>query len=339
MTKPTHFGSFKGVDIEQVTLTSDAGATASIITYGAVLRDLLVPSKGGPQRVVLGYDTFDFYPAHSPYFGAACGPVANRIDQGRFTIDGVTYELDRNQGGKHTLHSGKDNLGRRPWTIVAHDRRSVTLATVSEDGDMGFPGRLVATCTYILAEPATLRVIFTATTDKATPINFAHHSYFNLDRSADILDQRLQVFADLRTVTDAELIPTGEIVSVAGTPWDFRADRPIRFDTPEGPYKYDGNFVLKSVGTLAHAATAWSPKSGVTLECWTTEPGLQFYDGAKIHSPEPGLGGAVYGGRAGFCLEAQRFPDAVNKAHFLGGVTRPGEVYRQTTEYRFGRKD
>jgi aldose 1-epimerase len=287
---------------------------------------------------VLGYDTFESYPAHSPYFGAACGPVANRIKEGRFTIDGVTHELDRNQGGRHTLHSGKDNLGRRPWTIVARDRRSVTLATVSEDGDMGFPGRLIATCTYILAEPATLRVIFTATTDKATPINFAHHSYFNLDGSADILDQRLQVFADLRTVTDAELIPTGEIVSVVDTPWDFRSDRPIRFDTPDGPYKYDGNFVLKSVGALAHASTAWSPKSGVTLECWTTEPGLQFYDGAKIHSPEPGLGGALYGGRAGFCLEAQRFPDAVNNAHFLGGVTRPGEVYQQTTEYRFGRK-
>ena len=338
MANPTRFGSFKGVDIFEVELVSDASAVARIMTYGAALRDFQVPSKAGSQRVVLGYEQFDHYPAHSPYFGATCGPVANRIAHGRFTIDGMTYQLDLNQNGEHTLHSGKDNLGRRPWTIMTHDRRSVTLATVSEDGDMGFPGRLVASCTYTLMEPATLRVEMRATTDKATPINFAHHSYFNLDGSADVLEQRLQVHADLRTVTDAALIPTGEIVAVAGSPWDFREDRPIRFDTPDGPHKYDGNFVLRSAGPLAHAATAWSPKSGVTLECWTTEPGLQFYDGAKLNSPVPGLGGALYGARAGFALEAQRFPDAVNHAHFLGGVTRPGEVYHQITEYRFGQK-
>ena len=189
----------------------------------------------------------------------------------------MAFEVDRNEHGRQTLHGGSRGFGVRPWSIVTSDARSVTLAIASEDGDMGFPGRLLATATYALLEPATLHVDFTATTTKPTPVSLAHHSYFNLDGSPDILDHHLLIAADFYTPTDDDLIPTGEVRSVAGTPYDFRTDRPIRFDAPGGPFAYDTNFVLRSANMLGHAATAWSPKSGVTLEAWTTEPGVQFY--------------------------------------------------------------
>jgi aldose 1-epimerase len=336
MTSPHVFGSFEGTDILDVTIRSDAGAEAKIITYGAAIRDLVVPAHTGPQRVVLGFDRFDHYREHSPHLGANPGRVANRIAHGRFSLDGVVYDVDKNEYGKNLLHGGGRGFGVRPWSVVAHDQRSATLAIVSEDGDMGFPGRVIATCTYRLLEPATLHVDYTATTDKATPVNLAHHSYFNLDGSPDILDHHLLIAADFYTPTDEELIPTGAVLPVADTPYDFRIDRPLRYDTPNGPFHYDTNFVLRSAAMLGHAATAWSPKNGLTLEAWTTERGLQLYDGAKVNTPVPGLDGTPYGPYAGFCLEAQLFPDAVNKPHFPSSILRPGQVYRQTTEYRFG---
>jgi aldose 1-epimerase len=335
MSKPTLFGSFNGADVLEVTLRSDAGAEARIISYGGVVRDLIVPSKAGPQHVVLGFEKFEDYPAYSPHFGANPGRVANRIGFGRFTLDGVTYDLSKSHGGPHTLHGGATGFGKRVWSLVQSDQRSATFVLVSEDGDMGFPGRVVTTVTYRLLEPATLQVIFTAITDKATPVNLAQHSYFNLDGSPDVLDQHMQIDADFFTPTDADLIPTGEILSVAGTPWDFRSDRTLRFDTLEGSFKYDGNLVLRGSGVLARAARAWSPKSGVSMETWTTQPGVQLYDAAKLNIPVPGLGGAKYGAYGGFCLETQNFPDAVNKGHFPSSILRPGEVYHHQTQYRF----
>ena len=335
MSSIRSFGSYEGADIAEVTIRSEAGAEARIISWGAAVRDLVVPTKGGTQRVVLGYDRFEDYLAHSPYFGANPGRFANRIAQGRFTLDGVTYELDRNEKGQQTLHGGSRGFGKRPWSVVTSDTRSVTLALVSEDGDMGFPGRVVATCTYLLTEPSTLQVSFTATTTKPTPVNLAHHSYFNLDGSPDILDHHLLIAADFYTPTDDDLIPTGEISAVADTPFDFRSDRPIRYEAEAGVFPYDVNFVLRSANQLGHAATAWSPRSGVTLEAWTTEPGLQLYSGGKLKTPVPGLDGQPYGPHAGFCLEAQRFPDCPNKPHFASAILRSGEVYRQTSEYRF----
>jgi aldose 1-epimerase len=335
MSKPTLFGSFNGADVLEVTLRSDAGAEARIISYGGVVRDLIVPSKAGPQHVVLGFEKFEDYPAYSPHFGANPGRVANRIGFGRFTLDGVTYDLSKSHGGPHTLHGGATGFGKRVWSLVQSDQRSASFVLVSEDGDMGFPGRVVTTVTYRLLEPATLQVIFTAITDKATPVNLAQHSYFNLDGSPDVLDQHMQIDADFYTPTDADLIPTGEILSVAGTPWDFRSDRTLRFDTLDGSFKYDGNLVLRGSGVLARAARAWSPKSGVSMETWTTQPGVQLYDAAKLNIPVPGLGGAKYGTYGGFCLETQNFPDAVNKGHFPSSILRPGEVYHHETQYRF----
>src|SRR3954447_19845393 len=202
MTSQRIFGTFEGTDIIEVAIRSEAGAEARIITWGAAVRDLAVPARDGPQRVVLGFEDFQDYVEHSPHFGANPGRVANRIGHGRFNLDGVTYEIDKNQNGEHTLHGGSRGCSKRPWSIVASDSRSVMLALLSDDGDMGFPGRLVATCHYALLEPATLHIAFTATAEKATPVNLTNHSYFNLDGSPDILDHHLTLSADFYTPTD-----------------------------------------------------------------------------------------------------------------------------------------
>ena len=338
----TRMGEAGGVPVDEVTIRSQAGAEARVMTWGAVLRDLVVPLPGGGrQRVVLGLNSLEDYIAHSPHFGAIAGRFANRVAEGRFTVDGRDCQLDRNQAGRHALHGGSAAFGKRVWSIGSHDERSVSLVVVSPDGDGGYPGTLTASCTYRLDEPGTLTVELTAITDAPTIVNLAQHSYFNLDGSASILDHDLQVAADFVTPVDGDLIPTGEIAAVAGTAFDFRVARPIRFPGKEGaPFLYDHNFCLTSPrpapGGLRHAATLQSRRNGLSLAVHTTEPGLQVYDGHKIAVPVPGLDGTLYGASAGLCLEAQRWPDSPNRPHFTDPVLRPGEIYRQVTEYRFG---
>jgi aldose 1-epimerase len=337
-------GQFGDDDVYEVTLTSAAGAQAHIMTWGAVVRDLIVPvANGGQQRVVLGFDTFDPYPAHSPHFGAIAGRFANRINEGQFVLDGVAHQVTRNQNDppspdgtpRHHLHGGRAGFGKRNWRLIDHGKSFVTLALVSHDGDEGYPGKLITTCTYTLAEPATLRVELTAATDAPTIVNLAHHSYFNLDGSADIGAHVLQIDGDFRTPTDASLIPTGEIVAVAGTAHDFRTAKPMACHEHGHRQKFDGNFVLRQADGFKRAARVECPSNSLSLEVWTTEPAVQFYDGAKLGPAVPGLGGVSYGPFAGFCLEPQRFPDSPNKAHFTDVTLRPGDVYAQTTEYRF----
>ena len=330
------FGEVDGIEVFEVRLRSAAGATASIISWGAVLRDLIVPSSRGPQRVVLGLNSLEDYRQYSPHFGATPGRFANRIAGGRFSLDGKDYQLPLNEKGKNTLHGGPNGFGKRPWRLASADENSVTLVLDSPDGDAGFPGTLRATCVYALLEPSTLLVELTATSDAPTVVNLAHHSYFNLDGSSDILDHGVTIDAGFRTPTNADLIPTGEISSVAGTPYDFRTERTVRH--PAGT-TYDTNYViapmLNARTALAHAATVRSPQNGLTLELHTNQPGVQFYDAAKLNCPVPGLGGAHYGAHAGLCLEAQNFPDAPNHRHFPSSVLRPGEQYHQRSEYRF----
>ena len=331
------FGQSDGVPVLEISIASQAGASAKIITWGAVLRDLIVPASNGPQRVVLGLENLADYEAHSPHMGATAGRFANRIAGGKFAIDGVSYQLPLNQDGKHSLHGGGPGFGfgTRPWKLISHDENSVTLALHSPDGDAGYPGAMDVTCTYTLLEPATLRVEMSATCDAATIINLAHHSYFNLDGSDNILEHEIVIPAGFRTPTDAELIPTGEIVSVAGTPWDFRHPKTI------GGHNtlYDANYMISAMPDvsdhLAHAASVRSLKNNLALQVYTTEPCVQFYDGAKIHCPVPGLDGVRYGAHAGFCLEPQVAPDAPNHRHFPSAVLRPDQEYRQVTEYRF----
>jgi aldose 1-epimerase len=212
----------------------------------------------------------------------------------------------------------------------------VSLSLTSADGDAGFPGNLEATCVYRMLEPATLRVELSAVADQPTIVNLTQHSYFNLDGSRDILDHELTLFADFYTPGDAELIPTGEIRAVAGTPYDFRSARPVR--APAG-IAYDTNFVaLRQTGPdgLAPIALVRSPRNGLIMALFSTEPGVQFYDAAKLNCPVPGLGAAYYGPHAGLCLEPQAFPDSPNRRHFTDCVLSPGDEYEHVSEFRFG---
>lgn len=342
------FGQVGGADVLEITLATGTGAEARIITWGAVLRDLVVPGRRGPQRVVLGLNSVQDYVAHSPYFGAIVGRYANRIGQARFGLDGHVYQLTPNENGNQ-LHGGPAGFGQRVWTLIDCSATSATLALVSEDGDMGYPGRLVATCAYALQEPATLSIVLEATCDRATPVNLTTHAYYNLDGGPTILGHTLTIAGDFITPTDSALIPTGEITAVAGTPYDFRQPRPIGPPEANGGVLYDVNFVLRrdaprrahthplrgTEAGLAHAATLSSEASGIALELWTTEPGLQFYNGHMLDMPVPGLEGARYGRFGGLVLEPQRFPDGPNQPHFPPCILEPGLVSRQINEVRF----
>lgn len=339
------FGLCDGVTIHEVTLaTSDA--EAKIISYGAVVRDLSIRRADGQmQRVVLGLKTIDDYIQHAPHFGAVAGRFANRIRDGRFVLDGKDHQLIRNQDGRHMLHGGgPTGFGKRPWTIVHHSATSVTLVHTSPDGTNGFPGTLQLTCRYTLVGK-TLRMELFAHTDQPTIINFCQHSYFNLDGGADILDHALAVRANLYLPADADLIVNGELRAVAGSPFDYRVARPVRNPGPDGRHIWcDYSFMLRRDRTeasiadglrLGHAATLTSMVSGLSLACWTTEPILHVYDGFKVNVAVPGLDGASYKANAGLCLEAQHAPDSPNLPHFPSTVLRPGDLYRQVTEYRF----
>jgi aldose 1-epimerase len=338
MNNATLFGTYQGENVYEVCLRSDAGATVKVITLGAVIRDLRVGAPEGLRPVVLGFNTLEAYIENKHWhLGAVPGRVANRIAGGQFELDGQSYSLPRNQNGCHTLHSSDHGLGARNWTIMDRDDRSVSLAIIARDGEHGFPGRLTVTLTYRLLEPGTLQIIYAATTDKATPVNLTNHAYFNLDGQGDVLLQRLSLNADFFTPTDQDLIPTGEIRSVEGTPWDFRSERPFLFETETGPFHYDGNVVLRGSGAVEQAARAVASRGDVTMDVWTDQPGLQVFDAATLNVSAPGLRGEQLLPRSGFCLEPQVFPDAINRPHFPNSVLRPGEVYTHHTEYRFGK--
>lgn len=316
-------------------------ASARVLSFGAVLRDLVVPAPGGPRRVVLGYEDAELYRTNPPHLGATCGRVANRIRKGRFTLDGTTYQLALNENGRTHLHGGERGFDRRPWRILARDAASVTLARTSPDGEEAYPGTVEVSCMYRLIAPGTLRIELEATSDRITPVNLAHHSYFALEPGASVRGLEIEVAASRYTPTDADLIPTGEIRDVGSSPYDLRAPR--RLDT-DGTL-YDLNYVLDRTRIetggdgLAFAARARAP-DGLTLEVWTSEPGLQLYDGAKLAESPHGLGGQRHGAQfhgphAGICFEAQNFPDAPNHPEFPSPWLRPGERYRQVTEYRF----
>jgi aldose 1-epimerase len=339
------FGRFQDRDIREVTLTT-ADAKAKIIELGAIVRDLEVRRADGQmQRVVLGLNSVEDYIEYSPNFGAILGRFANRIRDGRFVLDGVPHQLVRNLDGKHTLHGGNaTGFGKLPWTIVDHNAVSVTLVHVSPDGSNGFPGTMIATCCYTLVGK-TLRIALSASTDKATVVNLCSHSYFNLTGAVDILDHTLEVRANVTTPGDIDLIPNGELAAVAETPLDFRRARPIRLVDAGGKrFCYDHTYLLRRDKTetsaaegmrVAHAATFTAPDASLAMQVWTTEPAMQVYDAYKVNVPVAGLDGARYGANAGLALEPQHVPDSPNLPHFPTTVLRPGELYRQITEYRF----
>jgi aldose 1-epimerase len=333
----------EGIPVELYVLTNGR-MTAKVMTYGATLTELLVPDRNGKAAdVVLGFDSLAGYLAGHPYFGTTTGRVANRIAKGQFTLDGALYKLAVNNP-PNTLHGGVKALDKVVWKgqdASGPDGPAVRLSYQSPDGEEGFPGNLSVNVTYTVTGDDALKIEYSATTDKATPVNLTNHSYFNLagPASGPIVAHELFLAADQYTPVDDSMIPTGEIKPVQGTPLDFTTPTKIgaRLDQISGdPGGYDHNFVLRGSGkTLALAARVYEPDSGRVLEMYTTEPAVQFYTANFLDGSLKGKGAVVYKKRQAFCLEAQHFPDSVNHPEFPSTILRPGQTYTQTTIYKF----
>ena len=334
-----------GRSVELFTLANSHGMEARIMTWGAGLVSLKVPDKQGQLGdVVLGFDDMYGYLKHDFFAGKVVGRYANRIGQARFILDGKEYKIAANDG-KNSLHGGKQGFDKRLWTVVKADRHSIELQYKSPDLEEGYPGNLVATVRYTVTDDNELRIDYTATTDKDTVVNLSNHSYFNLGGAGNgtILDEDLEINADRFTPVTKELIPTGELPDVAGTPMDFR--KPARIGARiEDAYEqlkfgmgYDHNWVLdKPKPGLTLAARLHDPHSGRVMEVLTTEPGVQFYSGNMMSRQQvTGKGGKVYVWRGALCLETQHFPDSPNHPNFPGTELKPGQTYRSTTVFRF----
>ncbi|MDB5539849.1 MAG: galactose-epimerase [Devosia sp.] len=317
------FGSFKGERVDQFKLRSDTGVEVDLISWGVLVRDWRVPVAGGMRSVVLGFDQFESYPAASPYFGSLAGRVANRIRNGTFTLDGETYTVTPNFLG-HALHGGPEGIGRLVWDGEADSANtSVRFTLDSPDGAMGFPGNVRFTATYTLIGHR-LRLDITAKADRRTPINVVQHQYFNLGTGADVLDHSYRIPASAYTELGEQLIPTGAILPVDGTIWDFRKGRTMR-DTAGKPIDYDGNLVLDTDRQFDEpVAVVTGPNRALTLKLWTDRPGLQVYNSVTTNVSAEGK---TFGHHCGFCLEDQDLPDAVNHPYF------PSTIYGQDRDY------
>lgn len=320
-----------GQAVERATI-SGGGLVAKFLNYGAVLQDLRL--EGHDRSLVLGFETFPPYLTDSPYFGATAGRYANRIRKGHLELEGQTYQLDTNFLGKHLLHGGAKGIGKRLWRFDKVTSDAVTLSIDVADGEMGFPGNMTITQRFCLMPGGVLDIQIRASTDATTLCNIAHHSYFNLDGDPTILDHLLEVKADRYLPVDGDLIPTGDQAEVTGTSFDFRVAKPLRgaINTALIDHNYCVADERRALRTIAHVS---SPKSGVSMEVRSTEPGLQIYDGSKVDIKPEGLDGFEMGPHAGLALEPQIWPDANHHAHFPQAILRPGEQYRQHTQYIF----
>lgn len=340
MTNPPsieRFGTLSdGNEVPLIRLSGN-GIKAEILGLGAVIRSLDVDVGSGHSPRVLGLRTLDDYIQHSPSMGIIAGRYANRIGNARFNLDGREITLVPNEAGVTQLHGGPNGFGKRLWSIADHGASHVTLRLVSDDGDQGFPGRVEAFCRYSIAGDGLFRIELTATTDAPTVVNLAAHSYFNLDNSATILDHLVEIPADTYTPVDHLKIPTGEIAPVANTPFDFTALRPVRYSGPGAPIIYDHNYVVSMEKTAEPRLMARliGPETKTEMQVLSTEPAVQFYDGTHLGVPVPPLNRPETKGNAGLCFEPQYFPDTPNQPQFGSATLRPGETYRQVTEYRF----
>jgi aldose 1-epimerase len=326
----------KGEAVYRVRI-SGGGLTAHVITWGAVIQDLRL--EGHQPPLVLGFERFEDYLAHSPYFGATPGRCSNRIGGGRFSLDGRQYQLELNERGVTHLHGGTDGIGRSNWTIVDCTPDKVVLRITDPDGRAGYPGNCTITATYQLKADGVLSVIYESTADQPTLANICQHSYFNLDGRDDALGHDIMIAADRVLALDDRQVPTGEILAVAGTPFDLREMGPMKRFGGGDQILFDHNFCLSPERTAKRpVALVRSIYSGLAMEVRTTEPGLQFYAAFKLQKlPVTGLDGRQYGPFAGFCLETQVWPDSINHAGFPNAVLRPGEVLRQETDYVFSK--
>lgn len=336
------FGHTKdGQPVFCYTLTNEHGVEVRVLSYGAALQSVLVPSATGERvDVLLGYDTVSEYEERDGFFGALVGRFANRLRKARFVLDGETWQLQPNEGANH-LHgcfSFRNYEGE-----MGED--SLTFSFLSPDGEEGYPGNLQVTYRYTLTADDRLVLDYQATTDRATILNLTNHAYWNLSGhdSGSALDTALRMDCSRFTETDAESLLTGAVLPVDGTPFDFRTPKPLERDIgadhPMLRYArgYDLNLLTDQPSMERPVATAYSPRTGIAMDYYTTQPGTQLYSGNFIApaAPRKGKGGVLYGNRQGFCLESQHFPCAPDFPHFDTTVLRPGEVYRQSAAYRF----
>ncbi len=331
-----------GREVMLYTLHNDGDVTVKIITYGGIITSLQAPDKEGKTAdLVLGFNTLEEYLGAHPYFGAIVGRYANRIAGGRFVLNGTEYKLAMNEGKCH-LHGGNTGFDKVVWDaeeLKNGKAVGVRLSYLSKDGEEGYPGNLEVTVTYQLNNENELVIEYEAVTDKPTIINLTNHSYFNLrgEGSGDILGHEIMINADQYTVIDENLLPTGEIAPVKGSPLDFTEARPIGARIGELAGGYDHNYVLNKAqpDELSLAARVCDPESGRILEVFTTQPGMQFYTSNFLDGSLVGKSGRPYHKYAAFCLETQHFPDSPNQKHFPSTVLNPGATYRQKTIYKF----
>ena len=315
-----------------------------VTNFGGRIVSIMVPDRDGKmQDVVLGFDSIQDYIKNPSDFGATIGRYANRIGQGRFTLDGTEYQLPQNNYG-HCLHGGPKGFHHSVWNADAVNDSTLVLTLFSPDGEAGFPGNLDVKVVYSLSADNALKISYTARTDKPTIINLTNHSYFNLsgDASKDVLDQYVQINADAFTPIDSTFMTTGEIRSVEGTPFDFRSPKPVGQDISADDAQlrnglgYDHNMVLATGGdSTIVAASIYAPASGIKMEVYTTEPGLQFYTGNFLDGKVVGKKRVAYPHRGAICMETQHFPDSPNKPDFPSVVLQPGETYHSMCIYKF----
>jgi len=345
------FGTRDGRPVTLYTLSNANGVEVDTMNYGGIILSIRVPDRKGQfADIVLGHETLDGYIPNPPYIGAIIGRYGNRIANGTFTLGGKTYTLPKNDG-PNTLHGGiAKTFDRVLWEgEPLKDKTGVAFSYVSKDGDDGFPGNVKVRVTYTLTDGNALLIDYEATTDKATPINLTQHSYFNLagEGNGDILNHEIMINADRFTPVDKNLIPTGELRPVKGTPLDFTTSTKIGARIDDGydqmvlGHGYDHNFVIDpkpDQNGLKLAARVHEPASGRTLEVWTTRPGVQFYTGNFLDGTVTGKQGHVYKRRYGFCLETQHFPDSPNHPDFPSTILKPGETFQSKTVFKFSTK-
>lgn len=333
----------RGEQASLYTLKNENGMILTLTDMGAAIHAAIVPDKdGNPVDVILGYDDAKGYESpNTTYFGATVGRNINRIKDGVFTLNGVTYQLDKNNN-QNNLHSGFDSYHLRVWNVKEATEDAITFSLHSPDGDQGFPGNADIEVTYTLTEDNAIKIEYHAVADADTVFNISNHSAFNMDGHAggSVEPQWMWLDADAYTVVDAELIATGEIASVEGTPMDFREKKQIGRDI-EADYDalhygggYDHNWVLNNKGTFQKVAEITSDVSGITMEVYTDLPGIQVYCGNFLKD-EKGKDGVFYQKRGGICFETQYFPNAVNQPHFPSPIYKAGEAFQSTTMYKF----
>jgi len=340
----------EGVEVEAITLSNGKGVSATVLTYGATLQSLIAPGRDGTKAdIALGFKDAATYAKNASYFGSSVGRFANRIGKGRFTLDGKTYQLALNNNGVAALHGGPKGFDKQVWKVSDVKRgpvASVTFTYVSPDGEEGYPGTLTATATYALDEANNLTITYGATTDKPTIVNMTNHALFNMAGEGSpegAMGNVLTLASDGYTPVDAELIPTGEVTPVAGTPFDFRKPMVVgeRIRDAGDPQivvgrGYDHNMVLtgKSGAAPRLAARLADPKSGRVLEILSDQPGIQFYTGNFIDGTTVGKSGQIYRQGDGIALEPQHFPDAPNKPAFAPVRLDPGQKYSNVMVFR-----